>query len=130
MTTTMEPNRAVVAAPATEALRTPIEKVSIIISKGSLDGVYPGLIMANGARMEGIEANVFFTFFGMDAIHRERNIDPVVDDERHPRGPTQRAQLPRLLDHGPGGARFFPVLHHGHAGPERLGHDPGGGSPA
>ena len=50
-----------------------MEKVSIIISKGSLEGVYPGLIMANGARMEGIEANVFFTFFGMDAIHRERH---------------------------------------------------------
>ncbi|MCJ7436450.1 MAG: DsrE/DsrF/DrsH-like family protein [Acidimicrobiia bacterium] len=50
----------------------PIEKVSIIISKGSLEGVYPGLIMANGARMEGIEANVFFTFFGLDAIHRQR----------------------------------------------------------
>ena len=45
-----------------------IKKVSIIISKGSLEGVYPGLIMANGARMEGIEVNVFFTFFGMDAI--------------------------------------------------------------
>ena len=47
-----------------------ITKVSIIISKGSFEGVYPGLIMANGARMEGIEANVFFTFFGMDAINR------------------------------------------------------------
>ena len=46
-----------------------IEKVSIIISKGSFEGVFPGLIMANGARMEGIEANVFFTFFGMDAIN-------------------------------------------------------------
>jgi peroxiredoxin family protein len=51
----------------------PIEKVSIIISKGSLEGVYPGLIMANGARMEGIEANVFFTFFGLDAINRARH---------------------------------------------------------
>jgi peroxiredoxin family protein len=51
----------------------PIEKVSIIISKGSLEGIYPGLIMANGARMEGIEANVFFTFFGLDAIHKERS---------------------------------------------------------
>ena len=47
------------------------EKVSIIVSKGSLEGVYPALIMANGARMEGIEANVFFTFFGMDAINRK-----------------------------------------------------------
>jgi peroxiredoxin family protein len=47
-----------------------IEKVSIIISKGSLDGIYPGLIMANGARMEGIDANLFFTFFGLDAINK------------------------------------------------------------
>jgi len=50
-----------------------IEKVSIIVSKGSLDGVYPGLIMANGARAEGIEANLFFTFFGLDAIHKQRH---------------------------------------------------------
>ena len=50
-----------------------IEKVSIIISKGSLEGIYPGLIMANGARAEGIDANVFFTFFGLDAIHRRRH---------------------------------------------------------
>jgi peroxiredoxin family protein len=50
-----------------------IEKVSIIISKGSLDGIYPGLIMANGARAEGMEADLFFTFFGLDAIHRQRH---------------------------------------------------------
>jgi peroxiredoxin family protein len=49
-----------------------IEKVSIIISKGSLEGIYPALIMANGARAEGIEANLFFTFFGLDAIHKKR----------------------------------------------------------
>jgi peroxiredoxin family protein len=52
---------------------TPITKVSIIVSKGSLDGIYPALIMANGARAEGIEANLFFTFFGLDAIHKERH---------------------------------------------------------
>lgn len=50
-----------------------IEKVSIIISKGSLEGIYPGLIMANGARMEGIDANLFFTFFGLDAIHKAKD---------------------------------------------------------
>jgi len=55
----------------TEAKET-IEKVSIIISKGSLEEIYPGLIMANGARAEGIEANLFFTFFGLDAIHKDR----------------------------------------------------------
>ncbi|MHB1865833.1 MAG: DsrE/DsrF/DrsH-like family protein, partial [Candidatus Saccharimonadales bacterium] len=50
----------------------PIEKVSIVISHGSLEGIYPGLIMANGARMEGIEASLFFTFFGLDAIIKKR----------------------------------------------------------
>lgn len=49
-----------------------VEKVSIIVSKGSLEGVYPALIMANGARAEGIEANLFFTFFGLDAVTKKR----------------------------------------------------------
>ena len=54
------------------ATQEKITKVSIVISRGSLEGVYPGLIMANGARMEGIEANLFFTFFGLDAIIKKR----------------------------------------------------------
>ena len=49
-----------------------VEKVSIVISKGSLEGIYPGLIMANGARMEGIDADLFFTFFGLDAVRKDR----------------------------------------------------------
>jgi len=57
-------------APETEPVT--IEKVSIVISHGSLEGIYPGLIMANGARMEGIEADLFFTFFGLDAIRKDR----------------------------------------------------------
>ena len=59
--------------PELEAIKPEtIDKVSIIVSKGSLEGVYPGLIMANGARMEGIEADLFFTFFGLDAIRKDR----------------------------------------------------------
>lgn len=49
-----------------------IKKVSIVCSKGSLEGIYPALIMANGARMEGIEASLFFTFFGLDAITKKK----------------------------------------------------------
>jgi peroxiredoxin family protein len=59
-------------SPVAEAVAPTLEKVSIVISKGSLEGIYPGLIMANGARMEGIDADVFFTFFGLDAIRRDR----------------------------------------------------------
>jgi peroxiredoxin family protein len=56
-----------------ETAREPIHKVSIVVSKGSLEGIYPALIMANGARMEGIEADLFFTFFGLDAIRTDRH---------------------------------------------------------
>src|SRR5512143_3341787 len=55
-----------------EVTQEPIRKLSVVVSKGSLEGIYPALIMANGARMEGVEANLFFTFFGMDAIRRDR----------------------------------------------------------
>src|SRR5579862_9450254 len=55
-----------------EINRQAVTRVSIIVSRGSLEGVYPALIMANGARMEGIEAALFFTFFGLDAIVDKR----------------------------------------------------------
>jgi peroxiredoxin family protein len=66
MTQLLDDVRRAPAEPAT------IQKVAIVVSKGSLEGVYPGLIMANGARMEGIEADLFFTFFGLDAIRKDR----------------------------------------------------------
>ena len=78
-----------------------IKKVSIIISKGSLEGIYPGLIMANGARMEGIEANVFFTFFGMDAIHKKRNQNIKVATVGNP-----GLHMPTLLGGVPGMSAF------------------------
>ncbi len=49
-----------------------IKKVSVICAKGSLEDVYAALVMTNGARMEGIEANIFFTFFGLDAITKKK----------------------------------------------------------
>ena len=52
----------------------PPRKVAIICSKSSLDMAYPGLIMANAARMMGIEAMLFFTFWGIDII-TEKKVD-------------------------------------------------------
>jgi peroxiredoxin family protein len=66
MTQLSEHAETISARPAT------IEKVALVVSKGSLEGIYPALIMANGARMEGIEADLFFTFFGLDAIRLDR----------------------------------------------------------
>ncbi len=47
-------------------------KVCIICAKANLEDVYAALILANGARMEGIEAELFFTFFGLDAVTKKR----------------------------------------------------------
>lgn len=67
-----------------------IEKVSIIVSKGSLEGIYPALIMANGARAEGIEANLFFTFFGLDG-----STGSAMSTSRSPQWETPACTWPR-----------------------------------
>jgi peroxiredoxin family protein len=79
----------------------PIQKVSIIVSRGSLEGVYPGLIMANGARMEGIEASLFFTFFGLDAIMNKRMDNLKVATVGNP-----AMHIPTLLGAIPGMSAF------------------------
>jgi len=45
-------------------------KICFICSKGNLDMAYPALIMANGALNEGVEVDLFFTFWGMDIINK------------------------------------------------------------
>lgn len=49
-----------------------IKKMMIILSKATLENVYAAFVLANGARMEGIEAEMFFTFFGLEAIHKQK----------------------------------------------------------
>jgi peroxiredoxin family protein len=50
----------------------PVKKVNIICAKGAIEDVYAALVLANGAVMEGIETNMFFTFFGLDALMKKR----------------------------------------------------------
>lgn len=52
----------------------PQRKVAIICSHGGIDEIYPSLILANAARQSDIEAMIFFTFWGLDAI-TERRVD-------------------------------------------------------
>ena len=49
-----------------------VRKMLLILSKATLDNVYACFILANGARMEGIEAEIFFTFFGLEAITKKK----------------------------------------------------------
>jgi len=54
-----------------EAKKFPVKKVNLICAKGTIEDVYATLIMGNGAVMEGIETNLFFTFFGLEAITKK-----------------------------------------------------------
>ena len=47
-------------------------RLAIICSKGNLDMAYPGLILANAALGEGVDTQLFFTFWGLDMIAKAR----------------------------------------------------------
>jgi len=51
---------------------TKVKKMLFIVSKGTIENVYAAFVMANGARMEGIDAEIFFTFFGLEAIQKKK----------------------------------------------------------
>ena len=50
----------------------PVKKMMLILSKATIENVYACFILANGARMEGIESEIFFTFFGIEAIQKKK----------------------------------------------------------
>ncbi len=53
-------------------MATKVKKMLFVLSKATIENVYAAFIMANGARMEGIEAEIFFTFFGLEAIQKKK----------------------------------------------------------
>lgn len=44
----------------------------LILSKATIENVYACFVLANGAKMEGIESEIFCTFFGLEAINKKR----------------------------------------------------------
>ena len=46
-------------------------KAAIIASKGTLDWAYPPLILSTAAAASGMEVSVFFTFYGLNIVHRD-----------------------------------------------------------
>ncbi|WOK08457.1 DsrE/DsrF/DrsH-like family protein [Imperialibacter roseus] len=66
----METVEAPVKAPAKKEKK--LRKIMIINSKATIDSVYAALILANGARMEGIESEIFCTFFGLEMLQKDK----------------------------------------------------------
>jgi len=48
------------------------KRVALIASQGSLDGAYPPLIIASTAVAMDMEVAIFFTFYGLYILHKER----------------------------------------------------------
>jgi peroxiredoxin family protein len=46
-------------------------KACLVASKGTLDWAYPPLILSTAAAAAGLSAAVFFTFYGLNIVHKE-----------------------------------------------------------
>ncbi|MDA1330391.1 MAG: DsrE/DsrF/DrsH-like family protein [Chloroflexi bacterium] len=83
---------------------SPERKLCIIASQGSLDMAYPPLILANAARMSGIETHIFFTFWGLDIINKAKlaklHVATVGNPSMHPKFhiPTVVGGLPGMSE--------------------------------
>ena len=47
------------------------DKTSIVVHSGDMDKIYSALIIANGALAMGMEASLFFTFWGLQRLKKE-----------------------------------------------------------
>ena len=86
-------------APETTEPRKKPKRLALVASKGTLDQAYPPLIMASTAASLGWEAGIYFTFYGLDILHKERFEKLKVASLANPSGPVQ---LPNLLGAVPG----------------------------
>src|SRR5512134_583263 len=82
--------------------RDPAKKrAAIIASKGTLDWAYPPLILANAAAAAGMETAVFFTFYGLNIIHKDFEKRIKVGPVGNPAMPMP-VPMPQLLTAMPG----------------------------
>ncbi|MGH8923625.1 MAG: DsrE/DsrF/DrsH-like family protein [Acidimicrobiia bacterium] len=75
------------------------KRLALVASKGTLDQAYPPLILATTAASLGWEAGIYFTFYGLDVVHKKRFRKLKVASLANPAGPVQ---LPNLLGAIPG----------------------------
>ncbi|OGO58654.1 MAG: NADH dehydrogenase [Chloroflexi bacterium RBG_16_69_14] len=51
------------------------KKLAIIATKGTLDWAYPPLILATTAKTLGWDAGIFFTFYGLAILKKDRKLE-------------------------------------------------------
>jgi len=74
-------------------------RMAIIASKGTLDMAYPPLILATTAAAMDIECSIFFTFYGLDIINKNKNKNLQVPSLANPAMPIP---VPNIIGALPG----------------------------
>jgi peroxiredoxin family protein len=77
------------------------KKAAIIASKGTLDWAYPPLILSSAAAAAGMEATVFFTFYGLNIVHRNFEARLKVSPVANP-GMPMPVPMPDVINALPG----------------------------
>ncbi|MBI2526068.1 MAG: DsrE/DsrF/DrsH-like family protein [Candidatus Rokubacteria bacterium] len=72
------------------------KRLAMVASKGTLDMAYPPLILATTAASMGWETGIFFTFYGLDILHKKRVKHLQVSPIGNPAMPPPLAALPGL----------------------------------
>ncbi len=75
------------------------KKIAIIAIHGSLDLAYPPLILASTAIAMDMEAAIFFTFYGLDIIHKTKHKSLSVAPLANPAAPMP---IPNIIGALPG----------------------------
>ena len=76
-------------------------KAAIVASKGTLDWAYPPLILANAAAAIGMDVSIFFTFYGLNIIHKDYPTKLKVDPVGNPAMPMP-VRIPDIVSSLPG----------------------------
>lgn len=77
-------------------------RLALVASKGTLDQAYPPLILATTAASLGWEVGIYFTFHGLDILHKDRFRRLKVAPVGNPAGPIK---VPTLAGAMPGATR-------------------------
>ena len=81
------------------------KKVAIIATKGTLDWAYPPLVLASTAASLGWDAGIFFTFYGLNVVHRKKSKTIGIAPIANPAMPMP-VPVPNLLGALPGMTPF------------------------
>ncbi len=102
----MKTEAMVVSDPQQEEHDAQPKRLALIVSKGTLDQAYPPLVMATTAASMGWEVGIFFTFYGLDIVHRKRmpklSVSPIGNPAMPPPLKKVPMHIPTLLGALPG----------------------------